>query len=116
MSDKQNKVVIIAVIGIAVVLIGGGWLFFSFLDTNQPEVADSNKLQTELEVVKMKNLAEENLQFFNPANNRDSLWSKRDNSFQYLDLDKNEPPVTFDLNNPGNPHPFDQPAPDEEAE
>ena len=110
MPDKQNTMVIIAVIGIAVVLIGGGWLFFSFLNVNQSEVTDTTKLQTELEVVKMKNLAEENLQFFNPTNSRDSLWSKLDANVQYLDLNKNEPPVIFDLDNPGNPHPFDQPA------
>lgn len=110
--DKQNRTIILVLVVVAVLLIGGGWIFYNYLGSNTEVLPEESKLQTELEVIKMKNLAEENLEFFNPENATSSLWYKLDKSFQY-DALRYEPDIDFDLNNTGNLYPFAQP-PEEE--
>ncbi len=115
MPDKQNQTIIYIVVGIAVILIAGGWLFFKTLNSEQAPDVDTAKLETDLEVEKMKNIAQENLEFFDPEIATSSLWSLLDRSFQYDELDKTQPEVRFNLNNPGNEFPFQQPVKEEET-
>lgn len=114
MPKEKNKLMIIILTIVAVILIVGGWLFFRLLGGEDSELTEIYKLQSDLGVIKMRNLVEENLNFFSPSGNQVGLWEKLDASKQYENLiDAKE--ITFDLVNFGNPYPFAQPElPEEE--
>ncbi|MBT4349787.1 hypothetical protein HOD19_03385 [bacterium] len=71
--EKNNKPIIFIILLVAIVLIGGGWFVFS-KSAEFTSDFDSEKIKQEVDAVKIKILAQENLEFFPLANsNSDAI-------------------------------------------
>ena len=85
------------------ILIGGGWLFFSRLSDEIVSEDSASEIRRAIEVEKIKNLAEQNLEFFPVGGQPDILEKLKDNP-QYSSLREND--ISIDLNYNGNAYPF----------
>ncbi len=101
--DTKNKNLISLLILGAVVLAIGLWLLFKYLP-KKPVTTNTADLELAVKITKIKNLAEQDLKFF-PLNG-DNVLKKLENTGQYQGLTLNLD-TSIDLNNPGNPFPFD---------
>lgn len=109
MAENNRRSMILIMILVAILLIVGAWfLFDKFLKKEQEATQTANAMKA-AKVLKIKNLAQENLGFFPTDKQQEDILEKLESHPQYtnlhLDLD-----TSIDIkNNPGNRYPFNAP-------
>ena len=106
MAEQNRRSMILIMIALALALIVGAWFIFSFLSKEDAQNTENTAQGDAVKVLKIKNLATENLSFFPLNSGEKDVLQKLESNAQYqklnLDLD-----TSIDIrNNPGNPYPF----------
>lgn len=115
MATENRKSVIFIIIGVAIILIAGAWLLFNFLSKAETQTNTNNDNAQAAKILKIKKLAQENLEFF-PVNQTEANVLEeleKNQQYQGLSLDLN---TSIDLENLGNPYPFASQQTEEEPQ
>lgn len=110
MAENNRRTTILLMILLATILIAGAWFLFNKFASKESEDIQNENTAKAAKILKIKNLAQENLGFFPTDKKQDDILEKLESHPQYqnlhLDLD-----TSIDIrNNPGNPYPFSSPV------
>lgn len=110
MAENNRRTMILIMILVAILLIVGAWFLFNKFALKENEAIKNENTAKAAKILKIKNLAQENLGFFPTDKQQEDILEKLESHPQYtnlhLDLD-----TSIDIkNNLGNRYPFSSPV------